>query len=204
MARILAGEAASNARVLSPALAMERQLLPGPGCRASTRMSASSQHWAYRMPEKSARSAASLRMSLTCRDPTHRPGGAVEFDYIAIVKPFGDARDCDDCWYPKLTRHDCRVGKQAPSFHEQSTGGGKQHDPSGIGVFGNEDAPRRKSRIFRVAHDADTSGDQAWAATDSLSYVPLQFDLGFRFGNEALCVTDGTTRFETLGRRRRH
>src|SRR3954463_4561478 len=54
-----AGSRASRARALSPADAMDRQTSPGRTSRASSRTSASSQHWAYRTAEKSALAAAS-------------------------------------------------------------------------------------------------------------------------------------------------
>src|SRR5262249_24976679 len=55
-----AGARVRRARVLSPAELMERQVSPGWIASASSRRSASSQHWAYRIREKSARAAASL------------------------------------------------------------------------------------------------------------------------------------------------
>src|SRR5579862_6255542 len=98
------------------------------------------------MPEKSARSAASLRIGLLGWGNIHEAadgaGGAIQFDFIAIVEPVEEVRNRNYCWNLQLTRHNRRVREQTATRHKQSTGRGEQNNPTRIGTAGHQDATR--------------------------------------------------------------
>src|SRR5580700_6327938 len=96
------------------------------------------------MPEKSARSAASLRIGFlgyrSIDQPANRAGCAIEFDLVSILEPVEQPGDRNYSWNPKLTRHNRRVREQTAALDKQSAGGRKQHDPARVGMVGHQDA----------------------------------------------------------------
>src|SRR5262245_14092833 len=101
----------NRASVLSPAEAMDTHTLPGLTSSASTSTSASSQHWAYRMPAKLARPATSVLMAgvLRAREPRDVAASAIQLDRVAVFEPRHEAGDRHDRGDAKLTRNDRRV-----------------------------------------------------------------------------------------------
>src|SRR5205814_2562278 len=85
------GALLNSASVLSPAEAIERHLEPGWMSRASSRMSASSQHWEYRSAEPEPRDTGFLCICGLVSQPTHDACSAVDFNNIAIAKPLSNA-----------------------------------------------------------------------------------------------------------------
>src|SRR6267154_1463874 len=127
------------------------------------------------MPEKSALSPASLRIGfLGCRnvdEPANGAGCAIHFDLIAIVEPVEQSGDRNHGWNSKLTGHNRRVREQTAALDQQTAGGGKQHDPTGIGMVGHEDAPSSQLCMLGIAHHASLSTHDARTAAQTFPLI---------------------------------
>src|SRR5450759_2682763 len=113
------------------------------------------------MPEKSARSAASLRIGLLGGEPADDSGGAIKLDLISVLKPIEESWDRDHRWNPEFARYDSRVREQAAALDQQAARRRKQQDPTGIGMVGHQDAACRQPRMLGIAHHASRPAHDA-------------------------------------------
>src|SRR4051794_34711654 len=119
------------------------------------------------MMEKSAAPWTSLGMDLfSIFETADDAGCAVHFHRIAIAEEAHQTGDGDDGRNAQLARNDGRVGQERAALDEQAGGGGKEHDPAGVGALGDENSPARQSGAARVADDADLGADAARTAGD--------------------------------------
>ena len=159
--------------MLSPADAIERPTCPARGCSAASKTSASSQHWAYRIVEKSACSAASARVacSLGVRELVNDARAAIQSNTIAVAQPGGHARDGDDGRNAELASDDCRMRQHAAVLGDHAGGHREQHDPPRIGPLGDEDFTRTHDRPPGIQRHSNGSFNDAGAAPDPLALV---------------------------------
>src|SRR5712692_477501 len=92
--------------------------------------------------------------------------GAVHLDPIAVFEPGRYPAERHDGGQRHLTGHNRRVGQQATALHEQTSAGGKQHDPARVSALCDEDVALREDGVARVRDHAYRRTYDAWTTTN--------------------------------------
>src|ERR1700739_2569509 len=140
-------------------------------------------------------------MSFLAAQPANYSFAAIDLDEIAVAKPLRNSWNGYNRGNPYFARDYGRVGKQAAALDDQASRCGKQHDPSGIGAFGHQNATGGQRCGARVCYHAHSTPHLARTRAQPSSFLPEAgqfFSLCLRL--KLVSLVDGLVCLETVRR----